>query len=213
MSIKITIYKFLNVNNFFATIFSTLGSIPKFYVLPKVHKDGFPLRSIILAVSSPCYELSKFYYSILKNVTRKKNNYISNSNEFLTNIENLKVPEKFKFTSLDVKSLFTNIPLNLVKAIIIKKSPEIKKFTMLSKRQFLEGLVMIIKYSAFSFNGLLYQQTLSPPMGAPLSPVLAELIMENLEKKLFERIKFPVTFLLDILMILLPAFKRTRSRT
>ena len=37
----------------------TMGTIPKLYALPNVHKRNIPLRAIIAACSSPCFHLSK----------------------------------------------------------------------------------------------------------------------------------------------------------
>ena len=71
---------------------------------------------------------------------------------------------------------------------------KLKKHTQLSRRQFLEGLKLIFEYSVFSFDNKVYHQVFGSPMGAPLSPVLAELIMEHFEEKCLPKLKFPVPF-------------------
>ena len=53
--------------------------------------------------------------------------------------------------------------------------------TKITKAQFLTGLDLIFEYSVFSFENVCYKETFGTPMGAPLSPVLAELIMEHME--------------------------------
>ena len=82
---------------------SKTGTIPKFYALPKTHKDGLPLRSIGSAVTSPCYNLSKFYHDILKNFVGKRESHITNSTDFVNKIKHLKIPENYKLVSFDVK--------------------------------------------------------------------------------------------------------------
>ena len=66
------------------------GTIPKFYALPKVHKDNYILKPVISSVTSPSYRLAKFYHSILKNITGKKESYIKNSEEFIKKVRNKK---------------------------------------------------------------------------------------------------------------------------
>ena len=85
---------------------SKTGTIPKFYALPKTHKDGIPLRPIVSAVTSPSYNLSKFYHDILKNVVGKRESHITNSTDFVNKIKQHKIPDNCKFVSCDVKSLF-----------------------------------------------------------------------------------------------------------
>lgn len=184
------------------------GTIPKFYALPKIHKPNVPLRPIVSAVTSPSYKLSRFYQDILKNITGKKSSYVKNSNDFADKIRKLSIPENYKLVSLDVTSLFTNIPLNLVIALISKKWSEIKVHTKLPKKQFLDGIKLIFEYSHFSFDNQFYKQTFGTPMGAPLSCVLADLIMEMLEEKQLPKLGFPVPFFfryVDDIITCLPA--------
>ena len=47
---------------------SSVGSVPRLYDLPKVHKPDTPLRPIVSFISSPTCRLSKFHASLLKPV-------------------------------------------------------------------------------------------------------------------------------------------------
>lgn len=170
------------------------GTIPKFYALPKIHKKDIPLRPIISAVTSPSYNLSKYYHKVLSNVTGKKTSHIENSIDFINKIKNITIPDNYKLISFDVTSLFTNIPLDLVSEIIASKWDSIKEFTTLPKDEFLKGLELIFSYSQFSFQGKIFKQTFGTPMGAPLSPVLADLIMETLEEKQLANLDFNLPF-------------------
>ena len=119
---------------------------------------------------------------------------ISYTTDFVNKIKQYKIPDNYKLVSFDVKSLFTNIPLKLVISLVTKKWDEIKKHTQLSRRQFLEGLKLIFEYSVFPFDNKVYHQVFGSPMGASLSPVLAELIMEHFEEKCLSKLKFQVPF-------------------
>ena len=54
----------------------------------------------------------------------------------------------------------------------------------------------------FKFNGKFYKQKFGTPIGSVITPILAEIVMEGLEKTVFERLEFVVPFFLDMLMIL-----------
>ena len=86
--------------------------------------------------------------------------------------------------SLDVNSLFTNIPLNETIDICINQLFEntdtVEGFTKSELRQ----LCLATKESYFIFNGLLYKQTDGVAMGSPLGPSLANAFLSYHEKKL-----------------------------
>jgi hypothetical protein len=58
------------------------ATTPRLYALPKVHKDGIPMRPIISTVNSPATSLSNFCNNILKKIIDKDNYNIKNSYDF-----------------------------------------------------------------------------------------------------------------------------------
>ncbi|XP_045460391.1 uncharacterized protein LOC123670856 [Harmonia axyridis] len=91
---------------------------PKIYGLPKIHKEGNPLRPIVSCVQSPLYHLSKYLAEILTRTTGNNEYYIKNSIELKEQLNKLKINKNDKLYSLDVVSLYTNIPIELVKEYI-----------------------------------------------------------------------------------------------
>ena len=85
--------------------------------------------------------------------------------------------------SLDVDSLFTNIPLDDTIDICINQLFEntdtVEGFT---KSELKELLCLATKESYFIFNGLLYRQTDGVAMGSPLGPSLANAFLSYHEK-------------------------------
>ena len=79
------------------------------YGLPKIHKDGCPLRSIMSAIGTFNYNLSKFLVYILSPITRNEFT-VSDSFTFAKEICDLRF-DNCILASFDIKSLFTNIPL------------------------------------------------------------------------------------------------------
>lgn len=46
----------------------------------------------------------------------------------------------------------------------------------------------------FTFNDTIYEQIFGSPMGSPMSPVLADLVMESLEEDPFKNLSFRIPF-------------------
>ena len=55
-------------DNLYKRLYPTGASSPKFYGLPKVHKDGIPLRPIVSSVGSVAFETAKELSRILKSL-------------------------------------------------------------------------------------------------------------------------------------------------
>ena len=83
--------------------------------------------------------------------------------------------------SFDVKSLFTNIPLNetidIAVSLLLKKEPGLK----ISKRDLRKLFAFATSESHFLFNNKIYDQIDGVAMGSPLGPVLANLFMGHHE--------------------------------
>ena len=89
--------------------------------------------------------------------------------------------------SLDVDSLFTNIPLDETIEIVTKKVFERKrKVNGLSRTDFRRLLSLSTKGTVFLFNGNYYRQKDGVAMGSPLGPVLANAFLCHYETKWIE---------------------------
>ena len=86
------------------------------YGLCKVHKDIIdscpPFRPILPAINTPTYKLAKFLVPILKSLT---SNEYTVKDSFAFAEEIVEQDSEFFMGSLDVDSLFTNIPLEETK--------------------------------------------------------------------------------------------------
>ena len=179
-------------------------SIPAaFYGLPKIHKvklepkeDHFtlpkeatpqvPLRPINSCIGSPTYQLSKYLASILKSLQSESGFPVKNAKEFTNFISSQVVAEDEQIVSFDVVSLFTSIPVDLAIDIVQRKlgeTTEWKALTSLTQAQVLDLLSFVLNNSYFSSEGTQYHQVFGCAMGSPVSAVIAELVMEEMEEK------------------------------
>lgn len=168
------------------------GHPPKIYGLPKIHKQGTPLRPIVSCIQSPYYNLQKFLANVLQNIVGKTTYNVKNSWIFVERIKENIIPRTAKMISLDVVSMYTSIPRKLVINTINNRWKEIQQFTNLPQEYFVNGIDMCINSTYFTFQGDTYEQVAGLPMGAPLSAVAANLVLEDLEKTCIEKCGFPV---------------------
>ncbi|XP_070170860.1 uncharacterized protein [Polyergus mexicanus] len=94
--------------------------------------------------------------------------------------------------SLDVTALFTNIPKQLVLRAIEKRWNDIAPNTNFNLLQFLYAVKIVLDSTSFSFNGQFYEQIFGSLMGSPLSPILADIVMDDLETHCLSLLNFIV---------------------
>ncbi|XP_025269727.1 uncharacterized protein LOC112639554 [Camponotus floridanus] len=111
---------------------------------------------------------------------------------FIEIIKNTDIDKDNIMVSLDVASLFTNVPKDLVVKAIRKRWEDIAKNTKFNLSQFLFATELILDSTCFAFNGRFYEQIFGTPMGSPLSPILADMVMEDLEMQCLNSLGFTV---------------------
>jgi hypothetical protein len=103
--------------------------------------------------------------------------------------EELTDKNKQLVVSFDVVSLFTSIPIDMAIDIIQRKlegSDGWRNHTQLTKGQVLDLLSFLLHNSYFVFEGTQYHQVSGCAMGSPVSAVIAELVMQEVEEKALE---------------------------
>ena len=138
-----------------------------------------PFRPIHLAIGTPTYNIAEFLVKILKPLTT--NDYtLKDMFEFSRDIFNQN-PNLF-MASLDIDSLFTNIPLDETINIIVERLfSENETVHNVNKDQHKCLLTLASKESYFLFDGKLYQQVDSVAMEFPLGPTLANIFLCHYE--------------------------------
>ncbi|BES96231.1 ankyrin 2,3 unc44 [Nesidiocoris tenuis] len=152
---------------------------PKFYCVVKDHKNhGF--RPICPTFSSPTYQMSKFLITPLKILTSRYNFTVRDSFEFVDKVREVLIPPDYSMVSFDIKSMFTNIPVNRALTIIEENWSTIETGTSLPRDVYMEILKFCVENAYFQFDGNFYRQISGLPMGDCLSPILAEIVVNDL---------------------------------
>lgn len=169
---------------------------PRFYGLPKVHKENTPIRPIVSTINSPTSALSKWIANILKVSFKEFNSFsVDDSFVFSEKINEFQLPEDFVLISLDVVSLFTNISLDLTLHIIQEEWPLIEMHTDVPIENFVQIIEFLFEANYFKCGGVCYSMVFGCPMGSSLSPILANIVMSALIKSSLQRLSFTPPFL------------------
>ena len=155
----------------------------KLYGLPKLHKPNIPMQPIVSFCGSPTYQLSKHLTNILKPLTDKSRHKLQSTDNFIDAIKTIQIPDDHKLVSFDVKSLFTSIPLQL--ALDCTKTAINKSHYQppLPTDDLMDLLHLCLTSTYFQYNGKHYKQLHGTAMGSPVSVVVAEIVMQNIEEQ------------------------------
>ncbi|XP_046393718.1 uncharacterized protein LOC124161442 [Ischnura elegans] len=157
------------------TLLPTAPKPPRFYGLPKVHKEGIPLRPIVSQIDAPTYHLARYLARHLQPHVGKTSSHVKNSAHFVEILQGVTMEDKDIMVSFDVESLFTNVPiddsLEIIRGLQTKGFPE----------DYANLVEFCLRKTYFTWNGQMYEQTEGASMGSPLSPVVANLFMEKFE--------------------------------
>ena len=91
--------------------------------------------------------------------------------------------------SFDVKALFTSVPIEPTLKIIeklLKEDHSLQSRTTLSIQHIMDLLGLCLRSTYFTFRGKFYEQVEGAAMGSPISPIVANLYMEQFEIRAIE---------------------------
>ena len=87
--------------------------------------------------------------------------------------------------SFDVKSLFTSIPVDLALTITnqrLQQDQDLAERTNMSISNIMRLLEFVLNHNYFKHDNTHYKQIFGCAMGSPISPVIADLVMEEIEE-------------------------------
>ena len=157
--------------------------IPVFYTLTKIHKPTPVGRPIISGCDGPTEKLSSFVDRILQPIAKQQRSYLKDTTDFNNFIERTKVPKGIFLVSMDVTSLYTNIPqeegiqtvCRAYDALYENKPP-------IPTPLLEEALRLVLEENSFQFNGKNYLQTHRTAMGTKMVVAFANIFMGRVER-------------------------------
>ena len=163
--------------------------IPRMRGLPKLHKQGHPMRPITSGIGSAPHRLAKVLAKPLsRQLGSLSDAHLKNSGDLLERLKDIDVKNK-KLASFDVKALFTNVDVDGAMVAIKKVVNAVSQDSLpVPKEDFLKLVRLCLEFGSFTFNDSEYVQHQGLAMGSPLSPVAACFYMEMLENDHFQRI-------------------------
>ena len=156
-----------------------------------------PLRPIVSSVNSPTYGVSSFLAKILSPVVGNTEYTVKNSCHFAEFVRGKTLKADQVLVSFDVVSLFTNIPVDLAIKVATKRLRQdatLLQRTSLPVEDIIDLLSFCLNTTYFVFEGCYYQQAFGTAMGSPVSAVIANLVMEDVEQRALASVPVSLSF-------------------
>ncbi|CAF5049984.1 unnamed protein product, partial [Rotaria sp. Silwood1] len=182
--------KITEQNKYYLT---SIDDLPKIRGQPKLHKNNAPMRIVTCSRDTITSALSHFAYNMIKELRTTLSGAIYNTSSFVRNISNIKLSQDDYLASLDIQDLYTNIPVNKAIDITLERLIECKKLESLpfTTTDIKDLLNLCLKNSYFQFNDKFYKQKTGLPMGNTLSPILADIYMDDYQQKHLQKVNIP----------------------
>ena len=145
-----------------------------------------PLRPIISSIGTVTHATAKELSRILKPLAGRSPHHVMNNMNFIESIKGIQLHPEECMVSYDVEALFTSVPVESAISIIkkhLEEDKELHQRTAMTVKQIPCPLEFCIKTTYFTFQGKMYEQVKGAAMGSPISPIVANLLMEDLETK------------------------------
>ena len=157
--------------------------ISRLYLLPKLHKAGVPGRPIVASNGCPTENISRFVDYYLQPLTVCIPSYIRDTTDFLNKLRELPpLPSDSLLVTLDVSSLYTNIPHDEgIKAC--EEALNTRTDQSLPTEDLCHLIKLILSKNAFTFNQAFYLQRSGTAMGTRMAPSYANLFMGKFERE------------------------------
>ena len=119
---------------------------------------------------------------------------VKNSKEFVDLLLHIKIKDFELQVLFDIVSLFTSIPIGLARSVVLERlvsDCNLVDGNDLCVTDITKAFDICMEATFFVCNQTIYQQIFSCPMGSPLSPVLACMVIEVIEQNATETFSKP----------------------
>lgn len=142
-------------------------------------------RPIISGNDGPTERISSFVDHILQPIAKSQRSYLKDTTDFINFIERTSLPEETYLVSLDVSSLYTNIPqeegIDTACRAFENFYGDETPIPTLSLREILR---LILQENSFEFNDKNYLQIHGTAMGTKMAVTFANIFMASVETEI-----------------------------
>ena len=153
-----------------------------------------PPKAIVSSRGSITYVVAKELASIICPLVGQSQHHLKNTQHFIQQIEQVKLEQGDVISSYYVKALFSSVPvdpsINTVKQRLTEDAT-LPQRTQMSIPQIVSLLEFCLKNTYFLFQGKCYEQVYGAAMDSPISPLIANLFMEEFEAKALGTVPHP----------------------
>ena len=112
---------------------------------------------------------------------RESEYIIKSTKDFIGKVKSKEVPNGYQMVSFDVKSLFTNVPLDRTIDTVLRRIYDKHELQMsIARSPMKELLILCTKNVHFTLDNVIKVQNNGMAMGSPLGPVLSDIFMVEL---------------------------------
>ena len=170
---------------------------PIFYGIPKIHKLNIPLRPIVSQINGPTSKLNELVDYYLSVAEKNIPYLLQDTTSFINLINQQHITDTTILVTLDVVSLYTNIPneegIKYVSEFYeetLNLWPTNNSFPKLISKNELQNLLHIIMFNTlFTFDNKYYEQNYGCTMGAKASVKYANIYMHKFLKNFIQQYK------------------------
>ena len=186
------------------TLYNKAPRTPNFYMLPKIHKPNNPGRPIVKGIGSITENISAYVDQEIRHLIPRKPSYLKDTTHVIHILLGKKLAPEDILVTIDVNSLYTNIPhtkgIKAMNRVLEETNIHFMKKLLICR---LASLVLTKNY--LEFNGRIYRQIQGKAMGTRMAPSYANTFMKYVEMQLIDiSPKKPtiwLRFIYDIIMI------------
>lgn len=157
--------------------------VPLLYLVPKIHKslEAPPGRPIVSGIGSVLEPLAVYVDSFLQKIVKNLPGCLKDTGDFLANIDHIDCTNVQWLCTLDIKSLYTNIPVNEGIEAVREKLNENSQLSNQTIAFLITLLEIILTKNYFRFGSDFFLQQQGTSMGSPVAPSLANIFMSKFE--------------------------------
>ena len=172
--------------------------------------------SIVSSCGSVTYGVAKELTKILKPLVGKSPHHIKSTQDFVEQVRHIPLVPGECLSSYDVSALFTSVPINPALKVIkglLEKDHTLKDRSVMGVNDIFLLLEFCLKNTYLSFQGQFFEQVEGVAMGSPVSPIVANLYMEDLEQKALSTTSHPPSSGTGLWMTNLSSIRKSINKT